>query len=142
MIEQRRATSREFISKELERLTKELERQVSSGEYPTLDEQMGLINMLKEKFFSAVRNTHTSAIKFEQYDYLNPVKQALMTRSISWDVAGAYNRIDRQFRCYRFHFYLSNLYISQDLSLSYFNRFGPICYNSHGIGLLNPLKSV
>jgi hypothetical protein len=94
MIEQKRATSREFINSELERLTRELERQIGSGEYPTLDEQMGLVNKLKETFFRAVRDTHTAAIMFKQFDILNPVKQAKMVRSINWDVAGAYNRIE------------------------------------------------
>jgi len=94
MIEQRRSTSQEFVSKELQRLTKELERQVSSGTYPTLDEQMALVNKLKETFFRAIRNTHTAAIMFQQFDILNPVKQATMVRSISWDVSGAYNRIE------------------------------------------------
>jgi hypothetical protein len=94
MIEQKRATSREFINNELARLTKELERKISSGEYPTLDEQMALINSLKETFFRAIRNTHTASVMFKQFDVLNPVKQSNMIRFINWDVSGAYNRIE------------------------------------------------
>lgn len=107
MIEQRRATSRAFINNELERLTRELERQVSSGDFPTLDEQMALINSLKETFFRAVRNTHTASMIFKQYDIFNPVKQVNLIKFINWDVAGAYNRtedvqIDLQTRINKF----------------------------------------
>ena len=93
MIEQKRTTSAGYISGELKRLTVKLEHEISTGKYPTLDEQTGLINKMEQAFFNALRNTHTSAITFKQYDILNPVKQASLVQAINWDISSGYDRI-------------------------------------------------
>lgn len=94
MIEQTRATASVFIGNELQRITAELERQIASGDFPTLDEQRALINKFEEDFFKALRNTHTGHIRFDQFEILNPVKQSKMIRYINWDISGAYNRLE------------------------------------------------
>lgn len=94
MIQELRSPSNNYIDGELQRLVKDLEAQFVTGDFPTTDEQYGLINKMKEIFFQALRHTHTASIRFEGFEFLNPIKQRKLLKASTEDISAAYDRTE------------------------------------------------